>query len=90
METSPGPRRRLSVWLGASLMALSFGIYLAYPVVLLLPISGWGKGGVAVLLSLVSWTMFLVGSVLAGKEGVAHLRQRFAGRRARPGDRGPT
>ena len=69
-------------------MALSFGIYLAYPVVLFLPISGWGKGGVAVGLSLVSWTMFLVGSVMAGKEAVAHLRRRFAGRRECPGDRG--
>jgi hypothetical protein len=78
----------LSVWLGASLMALSFGIYLAYPVVLFLPISGWGKGGVAVGLSLVSWTMFLVGSVMAGKEAVAHLRERFSRQKARPGDQG--
>lgn len=71
-------------------MALSFGIYFAYPMVPFLPISGWGKGGVAVGLSVVSWAMFLVGSVLAGKEGVAHLRERFSRRRERPGDRGPT
>ncbi len=79
----------MSVWLGAGLMALSFGIYLAYPVVLFLPISGWAKGGVAVGLALVSWGMFFLGSMLAGKEGVAYLRRRFLARRARPGDQGP-
>jgi len=57
-------------------------------VVLFLPISGWGKGGVAVGLSLVSWTMFLMGSVMAGKEAVAHLRERFSRQKARPGDQG--
>ncbi len=61
-------------------MALSFGIYLAYPVVPFLRISEWAKGEVAVGMSAVSWGMFLVGSVLAGKEGVAYLKRRFSRR----------
>jgi hypothetical protein len=58
-------------------MALSFGIYPAYPVVPFLPISAWRKGEVAMGLSAVSWGMFLVGSVLVGKKGVAYLKRRF-------------
>ena len=71
------PPQGLSFWLGVILMALSFGIYLAYPVVLFLPISAWRKGEVAVGLAAVSWGMFLVGSVLVGKKGVAYLKRRF-------------
>ena len=50
-------------------MALSFGIYPAYPMVPFLAISAWRKGEVAMGLSAVSWGMFLVGSVLVGKKG---------------------
>jgi len=72
--------RRVLFWFGVILMVLSFGIYLAYPAVPFLPISGWARGGVAVGMSAVSWGMFLVGSVLAGKEGVAYLKRRFSRR----------
>ena len=68
-------------------MALSFGIYLAYPVVPFLPISGWAKGAVAVGMSVVSWGIFFVGSVLAGKEGVAYLKHRFSRRGEQQADR---
>ncbi len=80
-------RAGFSFWLGVMLMALSFGIYPAYPVVPFLPISRWAKGGAAVGMSVVSWGMFFVGSVLAGKEGVAYLKRRFRGSRERHGDR---
>jgi hypothetical protein len=62
-------------------MALSFGIYPAYPVVPFLPISAWRKGEVAIGLLAVSWGMFFVGSVLVGKKGVAYLKRRFFERR---------
>lgn len=75
------PPQGLSFWLGVILMALSFGIYLAYPVVPFLPISAWRKGEVAVGLATVSWGMFFVGSVLVGKKGVAYLKRRFFERR---------
>jgi hypothetical protein len=64
-------------------MALSFGIYPAYPVVPFLPISAWRKGEVAMGLSAVSWGMFFVGSLLVGKKGVAYLKRRFFARRER-------
>ena len=80
----------LSFWLGVILMALSFGIYPAYPVVPFLPISAWRRGEVAMGLSVVSWGMFFVGSVLVGKKGVAYLKRRFFERGSTNGDRDRT
>jgi hypothetical protein len=85
-----GPPRGFSFWLGVALMALSFGIYLAYAAVPFLSISVWRKGGVAVGLSAVSWGIFFVGSSLAGKEGVAYLKRRFFERRKPQRDRDGT
>jgi hypothetical protein len=73
-------RRSWRLLFGVILMALSFGIYPAYPMVAFLPISRWDKAGVAVGLAAISWSMFLVGSVVVGKKGVDHLRQRFFSR----------
>src|SRR6185503_5432195 len=38
------PPGRVAFWVGTSLILLSFGIYPAYPLVHLLPISLWQKG----------------------------------------------
>jgi hypothetical protein len=62
-------------------IALSFGIYPAYPVVPFLPISAWRKGEVAIGLAAVSWGMFFVGSWLVGRKGMAYLKRRFFERR---------
>jgi hypothetical protein len=75
------PPQGFSFWLGVILIALSFGVYPAYPVVPFLPISAWRKGAVAVGLLAASWGMFFVGSVLVGKKGVAYLKRRFFERR---------
>jgi hypothetical protein len=75
------PPQGLAFWLGVILLALSFGIYATYPVVPFLPISAWRKGEVAIGLSAVSWGMFLLGSALVGKNGVAYLKRRFFERR---------
>lgn len=77
-EASLKSRRRFSFGVGVTLMALSFGIYLAYPAVPFLPISGWAKGGVVVGMSMLSWGMFIAGSVLGGKEGLAYLKRRVS------------
>jgi len=73
--------REFAFWLGVILIALSFGIYPSYPVVVFLPISAWRKGEVAIGLSAVSWGMFFVGAALVGKKGVAYLKRRFFERR---------
>ena len=74
---SPGTPSRASFWVGATLMVVSFGIYPAYPLVPFLPISTWQKGGVGIALAAVSWGMFLAGSALVGKRGVAYLKRRI-------------
>jgi hypothetical protein len=86
----PKPPLQFAFWLGVILMALSFGIYPSYPIVVLLPISAWRQGEVAIALSAVTWGMFLVGSVLVGNKGVAYLKRRFFGRRAHRPGRGRT
>jgi hypothetical protein len=73
-----GRPRRLGFWLGVVLMALSFGIYPVYPWVAFLPMSWLDKVGVAAGLAAISWSMFLVGSLFAGKEGLVYLKQRFS------------
>ena len=76
------PPGRVAFWLGTGLILLSFGIYPAYPLVHFLPISVWQKGGVGVALAAISWGIFLAGSALVGKKGVAYLKRRLFSQRA--------
>jgi hypothetical protein len=76
------PPGRVAFWVGTSLILLSFGIYPAYPLVHLLPISLWQKGGVGLALAAISWGIFLAGSALVGKKGVAYLKRRLFSQRA--------
>lgn len=75
--TGLGPTGRVSFWLGVTLMALSFGIYSAYPFVPFLSIPLWQKGTVGIGLAVVSWGMFFAGSALVGKKGVGYLKRRL-------------
>jgi hypothetical protein len=87
LVTPPRIPNRASFWVGATLVVVSFGIYPAYPLVPFLPMSTWQKGGVGIALAAVSWGMFLAGSALVGKKGVAYLKQRFfwqGGAQSRP------
>ncbi len=76
------PPGRVTFWVGTTLILLSFGIYPAYPLLHLLPISLWQKGGVGLALAAISWGTFLVGSALVGKQGVAYLKRRLFSQRA--------
>lgn len=60
---------------GLCLIGLSFLAYAGYPFIPLLPLRGWGKMAAAALLSGVGWTVFIVGSLLAGREGYPALRR---------------
>ena len=60
---------------GAALIAGSFLVYLAYPVIYLyLPVSGSIKAGATVAVWVLSWTVFSAGILLTGPEGYAWLR----------------
>jgi hypothetical protein len=81
LRALPEPPSRVSLWTGGLLILLSFGIYPAYPLVPFLPISLWQKGGVGIGLAVLSWSLFLAGSALVGKRGMAYLRRHFWSRR---------
>ena len=61
---------------GIVLMAMSFLVYLAYPMILFLSLSDRMKIGVAVLASLLSWGVFCGGFYLAGRKGYEWLKGR--------------
>jgi hypothetical protein len=85
-ETSDGaesrPSRGAAFWSGVVLMAASFALYPALPAIALLPVSTQTKLAEGVAAWLASWTLFIVGGLLAGKEGVRFLRGLVS--RARP------
>ena len=68
--------RRVRFVSGIALMAMSFLVYLAYPVILFLSSSDSMKVGLAVLAFLVSWGIFCGGFYLAGREGYEWLKTR--------------
>lgn len=60
---------------GAGLIAGSFLVYLAYPIILLvLPLSGRIKLAAAVAVWLLSWGVFSAGIFLAGPEGYESIK----------------
>ena len=60
---------------GAALIAGSFLVYLAYPVILLyLPFSGSVKVGATVAVWVLSWAVFSAGSLLTGPQGYEWLK----------------
>ena len=57
-------------------MAVSFLVYLVYPVLLFLSFSDSMKLGIAVVAALLSWGVFCSGFYLAGREGYDRLKRR--------------
>ena len=84
-KASPAPRRSIRFITGTALMAASFLVYPAYPVILLwLPLSASVKAGVSVAVWILSWGSFSLGAYLAGPEGYEWFKQlwrRLIGRR---------
>jgi hypothetical protein len=69
-------RRRARFIIGVVLMAISFLVYPAYPLIILfLPSSGRVKFDVIVALSVLSWAVFSAGIFLAGLEGYEYLKE---------------
>ena len=60
---------------GTALIAISFLVYLAYPVILLyLPFSGSVKVGATVAVWVLSWAVFSAGILLTGPQGYEWLK----------------
>ncbi len=75
---SSAPQQSIRFIAGTILMAGSFLVYPAYPVILLwLPLSASVKAGVSVAIWLLSWGTFSLGAYLAGPEGYAWFKQQW-------------
>jgi hypothetical protein len=69
-RTPSHDQRSLRFIAGATLIAGSFLVYLAYPVILLyLPFSGKLKVGATVAVWVLSWAVFSAGILLTGPQG---------------------
>ena len=66
------------------LIVSSFAVYPAYPLIALLPWPVDLRVVVAVAASILSWGIFLLGTTLAGKQGVDYLKRLLTRRKAPP------
>jgi hypothetical protein len=81
----PRPHRgRRGFVAGVLLMAASFLVYPAYPVLVLLPTMEQHRVETTVAAAAVSWAVFGTGLVLAGRRGWVWLRRRWKGRGTAP------
>jgi len=85
--TPPAPQKSLRFVGGTVLMAGSFLVYPAYPVILLwLPLSASAKAGASVTIWVLSWGTFSLGAYLAGPDGYGWFKglwKRLIGNRSR-------
>ena len=85
-STPPVRQKSVRFIVGTVLMAGSFLVYPAYPVIILwLPLSASAKAGVSVAVWILSWSAFSLGAFLAGPDGYAWFRglcKRMTGRRS--------
>jgi hypothetical protein len=65
---------------GVLLMAGSFLVYPAYPVLVFWPVSDRTRVVLTLVAAAVSWAVFSTGLYLAGKRGWVWLRRRWKGR----------
>ena len=72
---TPNSRRRFLFKVGIALMAVSFLVYPSYLVIPVLPVSTGMKGFLFVAASVLSWSIFGIGTVIAGKEGYPYLKE---------------
>ncbi|MFQ5853591.1 MAG: hypothetical protein ACE5JU_23785 [Candidatus Binatia bacterium] len=56
-------------------MVTSFGVFVLYLMIPFLPVSLKAKAGIAIVGWAIGWGLFLVGTLLAGKDGYRYLKQ---------------
>ena len=84
-EPGRSHRGRRGFVAGVLLMAGSFLVYPAYPVLVLWPVSDRARVEVTLVAAALSWAVFSVGLYLAGRRGWVWLRRRRKGPAPRPG-----
>ena len=69
---------------GVLLMAGSFLVYPAYPILVLWPATDRARVEITLVATTLSWAVFSVGLYLAGRRGWVWLRRRWKGHGPRP------
>ena len=69
---------------GVMLMAGSFLVYPAYPILVLWPAAERARVEITLVAAVLSWTVFSAGLYLAGRRGWVWLRRRWKGHGPRP------
>jgi hypothetical protein len=77
-------RGRRGFLAGVLLMAGSFLVYPAYPVLVFWPVTDHSRAEVTLVAAALSWAVFSAGLYLAGRRGWVWLRRRWKGRGPRP------
>ena len=75
-ELKPSDPKGVAFWVGIGLMVMSFSVLGFYVVIPFLPVSPQAMINLVVVGFIVSWSLFLLGVFLAGKEGYLYLKQR--------------
>ncbi len=76
-EPEPSYPKGIKFWIGIGFMVVSFGVFVLYLAIPFLPVSTEAMATMFVVGWIVSWGLFFLGTVLAGKEGYAYLKHRF-------------
>lgn len=74
-EPDPAYPKGRAFWVGITLIAMSFCVFALYAVIPFLSISLEAMATVAVVGWGISWGLFLVGTLLAGKDGYLYFKK---------------
>ena len=75
-------RKGSHFWIGVALMVTSFALYPVYALIAFLPLSPDGKIACGLGGWILSWSLFALGSALAGKEGARYVTEVLLRRRS--------
>jgi hypothetical protein len=75
-------KKGLQFWIGVACAATSFALYPAYALIVFLPISPESKIACGLAGWMLSWSLFALGTALAGKEGLRYLKDALFRRRS--------
>ncbi len=75
VDTNPAYPKGRAFWIGIGLMATSFGVFVVYLVIPFFPVSFKAKASIAIAGWVIGWGVFLIGTLLAGKDGYPYLKQ---------------
>ncbi len=72
----PSHPKGIAFWVGIGFMITSFGVFVLYVIIPFVVPSAEEMATILVVGWIVSWGLFFIGTLLAGKEGYQYLKRR--------------